>query len=155
MDGFEGKRPASVAIEPKMIESISAMIGAAIAGLIGWGSSRWLRARDGRDRFLSILSEIEAELDTAQPFSGEAARVHTASLPDLRAAVYAVQTYIPRASFLRLREIWRRYQAHDANSKRILEDHLAHDIARAPLGSPMNDVEQIRQFLLQFRDEID
>lgn len=132
------------------------MIGAAIAGLIGWCSSRWLRARDGRDRFLSILSEIEARLDTARPFSGEAARVHTESLPDLRAAVYAVQTYISPASFLRLREIWQRYQTHDANSKPILKDQLAHDIAcdHAPLGRPMDDVEQIRQFLLQFRNEI-
>lgn len=89
---------------------IASAVGGIIAGMVGFSVVWWKRRRDGRDQFLAVVSEIEADLDDRVLAIRE---VHTASLPKLRAGIFGVRPFISGNSFDRVLKLWQKYKNAD------------------------------------------
>ena len=90
---------------------LSAAIGGVIAGTIGFTVAWWKRWRDGRDQFLAVIAEIEADMDgrinALQQF-------HLSSLPPLRKAVFAVRPFVSDCRFEKIMKVWQAYKTPDS-----------------------------------------
>ena len=86
------------------------MIGGIIAGTVGLTVVWWKRWRDGRDQFLSVVAEIEADLDDRIIAIRE---VHASSLPKLRAAIFAVRPFVDDCRFEKILKLWQTYKNPD------------------------------------------
>ena len=104
---------------------LSAAIGGCIAGTFGFLAIWWKRWRDGRDRFLAVLGEIESELDDR--IDGYR-QVHTTSLPRLRSAIFAIRPFVCERRFARIMKVWQIYKKPDADQLNWAFSTLRRDI---------------------------
>jgi len=135
---------------------LSTILGGFIAAAVGFSIAWWQRRRDGKDRFLAILGEIESSLDGCGHIDDRTQKVHADSITPLRAAIFAVQPFITAASFERLLTHWRDYQKEHADARTTMEKLAAHDIAgRPPDQRPGYPDDILRSYLQKFRKEVD
>jgi len=93
---------------------IGGLVGAAAAGPIAYVLTRLQRGRDGKDRFLAAIAELEA--DFPGPSLGLERFYHT-SLPKLRQAIFTVQPFVDSVRFARLRKCLREYERRGTEQK--------------------------------------
>ena len=86
----------------RFIPIVGPVLGGCIAAGAGLWLAWWRRKRDGRDRFLAVISETESELDGCEHIDDRTQKVHASSLTPLRAAIFAVQPFVSECSFKRL-----------------------------------------------------
>jgi hypothetical protein len=134
---------------------LSAALGGVIAGTIGFLSAWWKRWRDGRDRFLAVVSEVEAELDDCEHISDRTQKVHASSLIPLRTAIFAVKPFVSECSFNRLMELWHSYKKEQTDARTAVERLAAHDLAGRDMQSrPSYPDDMMRSYLNKFRKEV-
>jgi hypothetical protein len=140
-------------------ETIAAVVGALIAGLIGFIFVWWQRRRDGHDRFLAVIGELEAELDGCEHIDDKTKTFHAGSLIPLRCAVFAVQPFICKSRFKRLLDLWHEYR--DLEKDKLtpsgsMIERTAHELTHgkdSPAMPPYPD-ERLRSYLKKFREEV-
>ena len=139
----------------QLVPIISPVLGGCIAAAAGMWLASLRRSRDGRDRFLAVVGEIESQLDSCDHIDDRTQTVHADSLAPLRLAIYAVQPFISRRSFNRLLVLWRSYKREQADARTALEKLAAHDIAeRSPKGAPAYPDDMLRSYFRKFRAEV-
>jgi hypothetical protein len=93
-----------------LIPLIGPAIGGFIAGTIGFIVAWWKWRRDGRNQFLAVIAEVEADMDERIDGIRE---VHISSLPRVRSAVFAVQPFVCCCRFDRIMKVWQAYKKPD------------------------------------------
>lgn len=139
-------------------EAIATIVGALIAGLIGLIVSRWQRQRDGRDRFLAVIGEMQSELDECGNVDDRAIIFHARSLVHLRSAVFAIQPFISNRRYGRLLKLWRDYKnlTEQVATRPAIVKRIAHELTHGK-GSPTMPLypdELLSSYLNKFRKEI-
>lgn len=135
---------------------MSTIIGGCIAAGVGFGVAWWKRWRDGRDRFLAVIGEIESELDGCEHIDDRTQKVHADSIAPLRTAIFAVQPFVSAGRFKRLLDLWHSYQKEHADARTAMEKLAAHDIAgRPPEQRPPYPDDMLRSYFQKFRKEVD
>ncbi|HEY6167607.1 MAG TPA: hypothetical protein VI454_06180 [Verrucomicrobiae bacterium] len=135
---------------------IGPTVGGFLAGSVGVGLAWWKRGRDGRDRFHAVVGELQATLEGFDDMDERTVQFQRDSLPELRTAIFAVQPFIKRARFNRLRELLRDYKDEDFDWNKALVKRTAHQLTQgndAP-GEPPWATEKLREYLSKFRAEV-
>lgn len=138
------------------IPIIGPVLGGCIAAAAGLWLARWRWRRDGRDRFLAVLGELETELDDCEHVDSRTEVAHAASLDSLRSAVFAVQPFVSACRFQRLLALWHAYKKEDATGKGALIARTAHELkhgADSP-DMPQYPDEMLRGYQKKFRKEV-
>lgn len=138
-------------------KAIFTVLGAVIAGLVGYLLAWWQRRRDGRDRFLAVIGEREAELDGFRNIDERTTTFHRESFAPLRDAIFAVQPFVSASCFQRLRNLWQRYKDEDFDWKSTLEKRTAYQLQHgndAP-GEPPFAKDKLQDYMRKFRKEVD
>ena len=130
-------------------------IGGGVAGTIGFLVAWRTRRRDGRDRFLAVMGEFEAELHGSADIDDRPQKIHAQSIIPLRLAVFAVQPFISKRRFKRLLSHWDDYAKYNPDPLKAASEQAAHDPARGdPLSRPAYPADVLRAYFKKFRKEV-
>ena len=127
-----------------------------IAAGIGFWAAWRQRRRDGRDRFLATIGELEAELDECGHIDDQAEKFYIGSLPQLRSAVFAVQPFVSQNCFVRLLALWHEYKKlndDQISTRGSLTRRTAHELNHgkdSPNMPPYPD-ERLRSYMKTFQ----
>jgi|ERR1039458_3559624 hypothetical protein len=132
---------------------VGPVVGGAIAATAGFSLAFWKWRRDGKDRFISIICEMEASIDSGDGTNSDARSVHSSFITKLRSAVFAVQPFICDASFNRLLKIWQEYKNEDGSARGAFKrDTRAEGIVKQT-PEPYT-LETLRAYLQKMKDEV-
>jgi hypothetical protein len=134
---------------------IGPAIGGIIAGTVGLTVAWWKRWRDGRDQLLSVVAEVEADLDDRIVAIKD---VHTASLPRLRTAIFSVRPFVDDCRFERIMELWQTYKNTDKEQldwALSYSRHAVHEVLSPDTPNPHKRADDwMRARLKEFRNEV-
>jgi hypothetical protein len=132
---------------------LNTILGGFIAGVVGLTVSWWNRRRDGRDRFIAVISEIYSKLDSGDGTDSHARSVHASSIADLRTAIFSVQPFVCHVSFKRLLKIWQDYKNEDVSARGAFkrDTRVEGQVKQTP--EPYT-VDTLRAYLKKMQDEV-
>lgn len=132
--------------------ALNTILGGFIAASVGFALAWWKRKRDGRDRFLAVLGEIESELDGSQPLDNLTQKVHSSSIAPLRGAIFSVQPFVTRKRFKMLLNLWHDYKNENFDPTTAVVKMVAHDMAGKPQSQrPGYPDSKLRNYFDKFR----
>ena|ERR1035437_1094195 len=132
---------------------IGPVVGGGIAASAGICLALWKWKRDGKDRFIFVICEMEASIDSGDDTNSDARAVHSSFIDRLRSAVFAVQPFICEASFKRLRKTWQDYKSEGTSPRDTFTRAIEIEgvVKKSP---PPYTIETLRAYLEKMKDEV-
>jgi hypothetical protein len=139
-----------------VISIVGPAIGGAIAATTGFLLADRRRRQDGKDRFLAVVSEWEAELHGCKHIDDRVQNVHASSLNPLHTAVFAVIPFISKVRFDRLLRLWQQYKDEKIDAMTAVTTRAAHELkyGKDSPDIPQYPDDKLRSYFQKFRNEV-